>query len=90
MITDKQVMILGAGNMGSCLLGGICRAKLVPPDDIIITGLRKDYLESLAGQWGVHWTTDNKKCVEQADVIMLCLKPQAIGRVLTDKRIFKP
>ncbi|HCQ02354.1 MAG TPA: pyrroline-5-carboxylate reductase [Candidatus Latescibacteria bacterium] len=84
MITDKQVMILGAGNMGSCLLGGICRAKLVPPDHIIITGLRKDYLESLADQWGVHWTTDNKKAVEQADVIMLCLKPQAIGRVLTE------
>ena len=84
MITDKRVMIMGVGNMGGCLLGGICRAKLVPPDHIVITGLREDHLKSTADQWGVGWTTDNKKAVAQSDVIMICLKPQNIGRVLTE------
>jgi len=86
MITNKRVMILGAGNMGSCLLGGICRAKLVPAKNINITGLRAEYLKVLADQWGVNWSTDNKQSVTNADVIMICVKPQMIGSILTDIR----
>ena len=54
MINDKQVLIIGTGNMGSALLGGIRRAGLVPPDHITITGLRADYLETLAEKWEVN------------------------------------
>ena len=35
---DSRIVILGAGNMGTCLLGGIRRADLVPADQIMITG----------------------------------------------------
>ena len=58
-------MILGAGNMGGALLGGICRAGLVPPEHITITDLRPD-LEELANRWGVNWTTDNAAAVQTA------------------------
>lgn len=84
MISDKQVVIVGAGNMGGALLGGIRRAGLVPPDNLLITGLRPDHLEALAGRWGVRWTTDNVVAVQAADLIIFCLKPQAVASVLTE------
>lgn len=79
---DSRIVILGAGNMGTCLLGGIRRADLVPADQIMITGLREDHLHTLAEEWGVRWTTDNQEAVRCADIIMICLKPQVIDRVV--------
>ncbi len=83
---NSHIMILGTGNMGTCLLGGIRRANLVPPDQIIITGLRSDHLNAVAEEWGVRWTTDNREAVSEADVIMICLKPQAIDRAVDQVR----
>tara|TARA_B100000029_G_scaffold451213_1_gene475613 strand:- start:14129 stop:14950 length:822 start_codon:yes stop_codon:yes gene_type:complete len=80
--SDSQIAILGTGNMGGCLLGGIRRASLVPPNQIIITGQRADHLNSIADEWGVNWTIDNHKAISNADVIMICLKPQTIERVV--------
>lgn len=84
MITDKKVVIIGAGNMGGALLGGIRRADLVPPENLLITGLRPEHLETLAGRWGVGWATDNVAAVQSADIIILCLKPQAVAAVLAE------
>lgn len=84
MITDKKVVILGAGNMGSALLGGICRAKLVPQEHITITGLRPDYLKPLAERWGVQWTTNNIEAVKTADVVIVCVKPQTVSAVMKE------
>ncbi len=76
MLNNKsRIMILGTGNMGACLLGGIRRANLVPADQIVITGLRADHLEAVADEWDVRWTTDNREAVREADVIIICLKP---------------
>ena len=86
MLNNHRLMILGTGNMGSCLLGGIRRANLVPPDQIVITGLRSDYLKDLADQWKVRWTTDNREAIREADIVMICLKPQAIERVAEQVR----
>ncbi len=87
MLNDNsRIMILGTGNMGSCLLGGIRRANLVPAENIVITGLRKDHLEAVANEWGVRWTTDNREAAREADVIVICLKPQAIDRVMDEVR----
>lgn len=86
MLNNHRLMILGTGNMGSCLLGGIRRANLVPPDQIVITGLRSDHLKNLADQWEVRWTTDNREAVREADIVMICLKPQAIERVVDEVR----
>lgn len=84
MIVDKRVLILGAGNMGSALLGGIRRANLVTAENIIITGQRPDYLENLASRWGVQWMTDNAAAVKVSDIVIICLKPQTTGKVLSE------
>ena len=84
MINDKKILIIGTGNMGSALLGGIRRAGLAPPEHITITGLRPDYLESLADKWQVNWSTNNRLSTQQADIIILCVKPQTVASVLEE------
>ncbi|MEE2709699.1 MAG: pyrroline-5-carboxylate reductase [Gemmatimonadota bacterium] len=84
MIIDKKVLIVGSGNMGSALLGGIRRADLVPPEHITITGLRPDYLETLSDQWQVAWSINNRLSIHEADIIILCVKPQTLGNVLRE------
>ncbi|MBM3263015.1 MAG: pyrroline-5-carboxylate reductase [candidate division Zixibacteria bacterium] len=84
MIRDKKLLILGVGNMGSALLGGIRKADLAPAEAITVTDQRPEHLADLAGRWGVHSTRDNAEAVPGKDIIILCVKPQTIGRVLTD------
>ncbi len=86
MLSDRRLTILGTGNMGSCLLGGIRRANLVPQEQILITGLRSDYLQDLGQKWDVRWTTDNREAVRAADIVMICLKPQAIEGMVDQVR----
>lgn len=82
MISHMKVLIIGTGNMGSALLGGLRRAELVPSSNITITGLREEYLRGLAEKWSVNWSIDNGASVPEADIILLCVKPQMLGNVL--------
>lgn len=84
MISDKKLLILGVGNMGGALLGGIRKANLAPAEAITVTDQRPEHLVELAARWGVHSTMDNAEAIPGKDIIILCVKPQTIGRVLTE------
>lgn len=70
--------------MGEALLGGLLKAKLTNPENIIATDVLPARLKQISEKWQVDTTTDNNKAVKFADVIVLCVKPQAINDLLTD------
>ncbi len=84
MIKDKTIAILGAGNMGSALIGGIIKKKLVLPDSICACDLSKERLEHLAQTYKIKTTCDNKQAIGDADLIILAVKPQQLPDLLTE------
>ncbi len=83
---DRSIAIIGAGNMGTALMKGIVNAKLTPQEKIIACGVHIDKLQNLSRQWNVRSTIDVRKAVETSEVILLCVKPQTLPKVLVQVR----
>ncbi|WP_213805930.1 pyrroline-5-carboxylate reductase [Granulicella sp. dw_53] len=70
-----KVAIIGAGKMGGILLQAFLKNHLVAPDQIFATVQHPDRAQALSAQFGIDVTTDNLAAAEQADVILLGVKP---------------
>jgi pyrroline-5-carboxylate reductase len=79
---DRPIAVLGAGNMGSALLKGIINAKLTPPKKIIACDVNGEKLKSLASEWKIRTTLSIKQAVQESDILLLCVKPQTLSKVL--------
>lgn len=68
--------IIGAGNIGSALAFGLAQGKLVRTEDICISNTHPEKLERIkAFDPAIRTTTDNRECIEGADVVVLAMKP---------------
>jgi pyrroline-5-carboxylate reductase len=81
-MSNKQLAILGGGNMGRALIGGILR-RGTRPEHITVGESSQAACDALAADFGVQTTTDNAAAVEPASVVVVAVKPQVAGSVLT-------
>ncbi len=87
MLSDQHIAILGAGNMGRALLGGLLRGQDVAPEQIRVTRRNEQALVALAEEFpGLITTTDNAEAVRGASIIILAVKPQVVHEVIDDIR----
>jgi pyrroline-5-carboxylate reductase len=70
-----RVAILGSGKMGGILLQAFLKNNLASAENIFATVQHGDRALALSAQFGVEVTTDNLAAAEQADVILLGVKP---------------
>lgn len=74
------ITIIGAGNMGSSLAGGLI-ANHYDAKNIWLSDLATEKLDHLKQQLGVNVTTHNEEAIKTADVIILAVKPQMMVSV---------
>jgi pyrroline-5-carboxylate reductase len=79
-----RLAVLGAGNMGTALTGGILAAKIVRPSHVTVTDVNMAQSQALKKKFGTRIGKDNRAAVSNADVIALCVKPQHMGGVLEE------
>ncbi len=70
-----RIAVLGAGKMGGILLQAFLKQQLFAPMEIIATVAHEARAAMLAAQWGVEVTTDNLRAAENADILLLAVKP---------------
>jgi pyrroline-5-carboxylate reductase len=84
VLKNKKISIIGGGNIGTALLGGMMRGKLVPPKNVTVTRRDEAALEELRKKFDVHALSDNRKAAKGADIVILAIKPQAASEVLRE------
>ncbi|MBI3551812.1 MAG: pyrroline-5-carboxylate reductase [Elusimicrobia bacterium] len=84
MLNNKKIAVIGAGNMGKALIGGMLSAKLTPPKNIVASRRNEEALKELRRRWSIHAIADNKKAVKGADIVILAVKPQLAQAVLAE------
>ncbi|MDO5522165.1 MAG: pyrroline-5-carboxylate reductase, partial [bacterium] len=71
---------IGCGNMAMAMLHGIIGNGIYKPEEIIVSNRAESSLEK-AKSMGLVTTTDNKRIVQEAEIVVLAVKPQVIPEV---------
>lgn len=83
---DQKIGFIGGGNMGGAILGGILRANLTTPENIMVSDVSEKNLAFLASTYQVKTTKNNKEAAQGADILILSVKPNVYGKVIDDIR----
>ncbi|RDI41318.1 pyrroline-5-carboxylate reductase [Aquicella lusitana] len=74
------ISIIGAGNMGSSLIGGLIKDGH-PSDKLWAADPSGEKLTQLKTKFDINTTSDNAQAIQAADTIIFAVKPQAFAHV---------
>ncbi len=77
---------IGLGNMASAVIGGILKEGIASQQDIIGSAKTEKTAKEKAAEFGIEACTDNRRVTEQADVLVLAVKPQFFPEVIAEIR----
>ena len=79
---DKMIGFIGAGNMGSAMIGGILDASLVTTSQIIASAHSPETLDKIRTKFSIETTQSNEVVAERSDILFLAVKPNKFSEVL--------
>lgn len=80
-----KIGFCGCGNMGSAILGGILKSKVVVQNDIYIYEPNEDNIEKIHNSFDqVNFLKSNKEAVDKSEIIFIAVKPHMYKAVLED------
>lgn len=83
MSRSPIISFIGAGNMASAIIGGMLDSGFKAAN-IWASAPNDSHLQSIRKRFGISVTTDNRYCAQQADMVVLAVKPQAMADVCRD------
>jgi pyrroline-5-carboxylate reductase len=83
-LSDKKLAVLGTGKLGGILLRAYLKQELFEPRRVTATVKHSEKAAALTKELGVAVTTENRKTVHGAEIVLLCVKPQVVGEVLKE------
>ncbi|MCX7681089.1 MAG: pyrroline-5-carboxylate reductase [Anaerolineae bacterium] len=85
-LNGMKIAFIGSGVMAEAIIRALLRAGEVVPEQIIASDPLVKRCEELRERHGVQTTTDNVAAVQDADIVVLSVKPQVIPKVLPELR----
>lgn len=82
----EKISFIGAGVMGEAMIKGLLHQHLVLPENIIAADPNQSRLDEIRDNYGIRCTTDNLEAAREANVLVLSVKPQVMGKVLPELR----
>jgi pyrroline-5-carboxylate reductase len=80
-MTNRRLCILGAGNMGRALIGGLLRSG-TRPEQLSVAESQMSARAAVARDFGITATADNAAAVAGCSIVVLAVKPQDAAAVL--------
>lgn len=79
----KKLALLGCGKLGTILLQAFLERGLVGPEQVIATVQHEEKCRAMSDALkGVSFSTDNRAAVAEADIVLVCVKPQTMPQLL--------
>jgi pyrroline-5-carboxylate reductase len=82
-VDNKNIAFIGGGNMARSLIGGLI-ADGYPAERIIVADPASEQLAALAAEFAIQPASSNQAAVQQADAVLLAVKPQIMQAVVTE------
>ncbi len=83
---DSRIAFIGPGVMAEAMIAGLIRQGIVPEESIVVSGPSAARVEELGDRYAIRSLTDNAAAAEDADVVVLTVKPQRLNQVMNDLR----
>ncbi len=84
MLKNEKIALIGSGTMGRTIASGLLKSRKVKPAQLRATTRRAATAETFTKDQGVACSTDNAGVAAWADIVILCVKPKDIPKVLED------
>lgn len=86
---DKKIAFIGAGSIAEAILSGIVKSQMVKHENITMTNRKnQERLSYINENYGVHCTTDKEKACQDADIIILAMKPKDLEASLSTVKAY--
>jgi pyrroline-5-carboxylate reductase len=81
-LSKKRLAVIGAGKIGSILLQGMIEHGLFERELVTATVHHEEKVEAVRKVLKVKVGNDNVSAVRNAEVVLICVKPQTVGQVM--------
>jgi pyrroline-5-carboxylate reductase len=81
-----RVGIVGAGVMAEAIIAGLLADRAVAASALVASHPRRDRRDALAERHGIQPVARNRDALAEAEVVVLAVKPQMLGRVMRELR----
>ena len=81
-LAKTKLAVLGGGKMGGILLQAFLQSGVVPKRNLRATVAHSERAIGLSKQLQIPVTVDNRQAVSESEIILICVKPQAVAEVL--------
>ena len=83
---NTRIGFIGAGNMATALIGGLCNSGFAG-DQLYVSDPDESKLQPLTDTFQLHRCASNQALLEQCQVVVLAVKPQAMHAVVDKLQI---
>ncbi|HET6650683.1 MAG TPA: NAD(P)-binding domain-containing protein, partial [Candidatus Limnocylindria bacterium] len=81
-----RVGIVGAGVMAEAIISGLIADRAVQAAQLTASHPRRERRDLLAERHGIHPVATNREALADAQVVVIAVKPQMLGRVMRELR----
>ena len=83
MFTDQTISFIGSGVMAEAIIRGLLAQEgMIKPEQIIATDIQDDRLAELQERYGIRVSKNNAQATDEGQIVLLCIKPQTIPKVM--------
>ena len=79
-----KIGFIGLGNMARAMIGGMLSKKIAGPEDIIGSARTEETRNTVAEKFGITVYADNRTVAQEADILILAVKPQMFATVIPE------
>ena len=83
-MAETKIGLIGGGSMGEAFVGALAKSVISDPSMILVSDVSEERLEVLRNTYAVSVTGDNNRIFSECNVIILAVKPQQMGAVLSE------
>jgi pyrroline-5-carboxylate reductase len=77
-----KISFIGGGTMGEAIIKSLLAKGVAKPDDIFASDASEARQDILKNKYRIKTTSNNKEAIKGADVVILAIKPQELGKIL--------
>ena len=80
-LSRRTIATVGSGVMAEAMIAGLLRGGIVKPAKVVASHPRAERRDQLREAYGIRTVAANGEAIADADIVLLAIKPQMLGRV---------